>query len=364
MIDIFQPYRIGKLELRNRFVRSATWDATANEDGTVSDDSLAIFRKLARGNIGLIVTGFAYVSASGQAAKGQYGIHNDDMIQGLKKLTDSVHKYGGKVAVQIHHGGINALNSIQPALVVSELPEIEREQRVMTEGEIENLIDDFVKAVLRAREAGFDGVQFHGAHGYLLNQFISPVMNRRIDKWGGSIENRSRFHLEVIRRSLETVGADFPLLIKFGVPGKSGKGLTQEDSLWTAARMCKAGIDAIEVSADSSAMERNGVPRLHKDEPARAFFREQAAQVKRAVDIPVILVGGIRSAAQAGEIVNCGDADMIAMSRPFIKEPLLLKKWQKNAAGDIDCISCNWCFPIRGPKGEQLKCRKDEPKEG
>jgi 2,4-dienoyl-CoA reductase-like NADH-dependent reductase (Old Yellow Enzyme family) len=358
LIDLFQPYRIGKLELSNRFVRSATWDATANSDGTVSDASLALFKKLGSGGIGLIVTGHTFMAPNGQAGFGQYGIHNDKMVLELRQLVAAVHRSGGKIAIQITHAGINAMRAVPNALVVSQMPTVGREQHEMSEDDIEVLLDDFVKAAVRAREAGFDAVQFHGAHGYLLNQFISPVINRRTDRWGGSIENRSRFHVEVIRRSRQAVGHDFPLLIKFGIPGKSGKGLTVEDSLWTAAQMCEAGIDAIEVSADSSAMERNAVPLMKRGEPERVFFRDRAAAVKGIVNVPVILVGGIRSLATASDIVNSGDADLIAMSRPFICEPALLKRWQENSNRTVDCISCNRCFPFGVPEGSVVMCRK------
>lgn len=359
MIDLFRPICIGKLALRNRFVRSATWDATANGDGTVSDASAAIYEKLGQGNIGLVVSGHIFITPSGQAGFGQYGIHNDEMIPGLRRLTEAVHRYGGKIAAQITHAGINAMSSIPQAQVVSEIPEVKREQTVMSETDLETLIDDFVKATLRAVEAGFDAVQFHGAHGYLLNQFISPVMNRRTDKWGGSIENRSRFHTEIIRRARRAAGDGFPLLIKFGMPAKNGKGLSVEDGVWTAVKMCEAGIDAIEVSADNSAMEKNGVPLLRPGEPERAFFRERAAWVKQAVHVPVILVGGIRSPALAKEIVNSGDADMISMSRPFIRDSGVLNKWQENAGNISDCVSCNRCFPLRNPE-IGVSCRKEK----
>ncbi len=356
MTDLFQPIRIGKLELRNRFVRSATWDATANSDGSVSDASVAFYEKLGQGNIGLIVTGHVFVSPPGQAGFGQYGIHNDEMIPGLQELVAAVHRYGGKIAAQITHAGINAMSTLSKAQVVSEMPEVKRGQTVMSDADIEGLLDDFVKAALRVREAGFDAVQFHGAHGYLLNQFISPDTNRRTDIWGGSIENRSRFHTEVIRRTRRAVGQDYPLLIKFGMPAKTGKGLTPEDSVWAATKMCEAGIDAIEVSADGS---RNGVTLMRPGEPERAFFRERSAWVKKAVNVPVILVGGIRSLALASEIVNSGDADMISMSRPFIREPGILKKWQENTGGISDCVSCNRCFPFRDPEAG-VSCRKEK----
>ena len=303
MIDLFQPCLIGKLELGNRFVRSATWDATADSEGGVTDASIVLYEALARGNIGLIVTGFAFVSAVGQAGLGQYGVHNDKMLPGLRRLVKPVHQFGGKIALQIHHGGISAVKTGQAAEVVSRIPAINKPQRVMNEADIELIINDFTMAAVRAREAGFDAVQLHGAHGYLMSQFLSPLTNHRTDSWGGSIENRGRFHIELIRRIRQAVGMDYPLLIKFGVRDESDDGLTLDDGIFTAQRMCEAGIDAIEVSAGSPAAGKRAVPTLKPGELERAFFRERARAVKQAVNVPVILVGGIRSLALASDVV-------------------------------------------------------------
>jgi 2,4-dienoyl-CoA reductase-like NADH-dependent reductase (Old Yellow Enzyme family) len=360
VIDLFQPYRIGKLELGNRFVRSATWDATADGDGAVTDASVVLYEALARGGIGLIITGFAFVSAAGQAGFRQYGAHNDKMLPGLRRLVKPIHQFGGKIALQIHHGGISAVKTGQPALTVSKIPTINKPQHVMNEEDIESIINDFTMAAVRAREAGFDAVQLHGAHGYLMSQFLSPLTNDRTDRWGGSIENRGRFHIELIRRIRQAVGTDFPLLIKFGVRDESDAGLTLDDGVLTAQRMYQVGIDAIEVSAGSPSAGKRPAPTLKPGELERAFFRERSRAVKRAVNVPVILVGGIRSLALANDIVSSGDADLIAMSRPFIREPAFLKRWRENATKVVDCISCNRCFPPRPSDGSVVVCRQEQ----
>ncbi|MBN1368024.1 MAG: NADH:flavin oxidoreductase [Dehalococcoidales bacterium] len=359
MIDLFQPFQIGKLQLANRFVRSATWDGTADEEGAVTEASLAIYEKLGQGGIGLIVSGHVYVDPYGQAGFGQYGIHSDKMEPGLRKMAAAVHRSGGKIAIQIAHCGIQTTRRSPRLMVVSQDPASKREQHEMSDSDIEALINTFAQAAVRAKEAGFDAVQLHGAHGYLLSQFLSPLTNRRNDRWGGNIENRSRFHLEVIRRIRQAVGRDYPLLIKFGVRDESDDGLSIEEGITTAERMCEAGIDAIEISFGYSP-NPSSMTTLKPGEPPRAFFRDRAAAVKQAVKVPVILVAGIRSMAMAKEIVNSGDADMISMSRPFIQEPGLLKRWQNNAGGTSDCISCNRCFPPLKPDGRLVVCRKKE----
>jgi len=340
-INLFEPYRIGNLELRNRFMRSATWDGSADVSGAVTNASVVLYRELGKKGIGLIVSGFAFVSLSGQAVEGQYGLYDDEMTAGLRRLAAAVHEGDSRIALQIHHAGISAAGHIEDAMAVSRVPHITRPHHEMSEEEIEFVINDFVAAAGRAVAAGFDAVQLHGAHGYLMSQFLSPVLNNRTDRWGGTLENRARFHLEVIRRIKKAVGPDYPLLIKYGIRDESVRGLSLADGLEVARRMVEAGIDAIEVSAGIASI-RAAIPTLKPGEPERAVFRERAAALKQAVNIPVALVCGIRSLNMARDIVNSGAADMISMCRPFIREPDLLKRWQQLEQPST-CISCNLC---------------------
>jgi 2,4-dienoyl-CoA reductase-like NADH-dependent reductase (Old Yellow Enzyme family) len=207
---------------------------------------------------------------------------------------------------------------------------------------------------MRGREAGFDAIQLHGAHGYLMSQVASPLYNRRSDQWGGSPENRRRFHLEVIRRTRQAIGDDFPFFIKFGVMDDREGGLTLEEGIETARQMAAAGLDAIEVSAGVG----QPVQRAHEGEPEQTAFRERAAAVKRAVSVPVAVVHGIRKLETARDIVQSGDADMVAMCRPFIREPHLVARWRRGETRQAACISCNRCFPIVG-RGEPLECGEE-----
>lgn len=354
---LFEPCRIGNLEIRNRFVRSATWDATADESGAVTDTSVGIYKRLGEGGIGLIVSGYAFVSPHGQAVHGQYGVHNNDMIPGLSRLAQAVHEGGGKIALQIVHAGINSAYLPQKGttvLAVSEMPGVKRPHRQMTDEDIEGIIDDFAEAAVRGREAGFDAIQLHGAHGYLMSQFISPLYNRRTDRWGGSPENRCRFHTEVVSRVRQEIGSDFPLFIKFGVMDDREGGLTLEEGVEAAQNMVAAGIDAIEVSAGvGQAAYRTGENGL-----VIPPFRERASAVKRAVNVPVILVAGIRSLETARDIVESGDADMVSMCRPFIREPYLVARWQRGETAPATCITCNRCMAIVR-RGEPLECGED-----
>jgi 2,4-dienoyl-CoA reductase-like NADH-dependent reductase (Old Yellow Enzyme family) len=357
---LFTPIKIGKLEIRNRFMRSATWDAMADSSGLVSERSAALYHELNTGGIGLIVTGFAYVSSPlGQAGIGQYGIYNDTMIPGWKPIIKEAHDNGSKIAMQIVHAGINSgyLEKKDVSLdAVSVIPKLAaRPHHEMTDEEIESIIADFVAAGVRAREAGFDAVQLHGAHGYLFSQFASTLFNHRTDKWGGIPENRRRFHLEVISRLRKALGPDYPILIKFGVQDDREGGLTLAEGLETCHQMVKAGLNGIEVSAGIG----SAIARLREGEVSKIVFRERAAAVKKAVKVPVAVVNGVRNITVAEDIIDSGDADMISMSRPFIREPHLLLRWQKGETSQAKCISCGKCMPI-AIKNESLECGEEK----
>jgi 2,4-dienoyl-CoA reductase-like NADH-dependent reductase (Old Yellow Enzyme family) len=258
--------------------------------------------------------------------------------------------------MQIVHGGAvsNYLPEKGVALqAVSSLPELSDEHRQMSEEDIEGVISDFVAAGIRVREAGFDAVQLHGAHGFLMSQFVSPLYNRREDRWGGNTENRRRFKLEVIRRLRRILGADYPLLIKFGVMDDKDEGLTLNEGVQIAREMEKAGINGIEVSGGIGTSDE--VRKLKGLEPA---FRERAAAVKRMVGVPVALVSGIRKLETAIDIIESGDADIVSMSRPFIREPQLVWRWEKGNRKAAKCISCNKCRPII-LRGEMMECGEE-----
>lgn len=355
-MKLLEPYLLGKLEMANRIVRSATWDGTADASGAPTDYSVALYRELARGGVGLIITGYAFVSANGQAMHGQYGIHNDDMVPGLRRLVQAVHAEGGKICLQMAHAGVGADYLIKKglsALAVSHIPKFSRAHRAMTGEEIETIIADFAAAAVRAREAGFDAVQFHGAHGYLLSQFLSPLFNLREDQWGGSLANRRRFHLEAVRRTRRALGDDFPVMVKFGAQDDRKGGLTLEEGMETAREMVAAGIDAVEISTGVGA----SMLVLKEGEPERAFFRDRAAAARRQLTVPVIAVGGIRSLEMAGSIIDSGDADLVAMCRPFIREPGLVARWQRGDRSPARCISCNKCFQV-AQNGAVLECQR------
>lgn len=354
----FDPITIEGINIRNRFVRSATWDSTATDDGEVTDASVKIIENVARGGVGLIVTGYAYVSDHGKAAIRQLGISHGRHIEGMRRLVKAAHEYGAKIAVQIVHAGINLVllgHKDRIALAPSKTEAYRSLHRAMTSAEVDEIVRDFGAAAERAAEAGFDAVQLHGAHGYLMSQFLSPLTNRRTDKWGGSPERRRRFHVEVMRSVRRAVGEDYPVWIKIGLQDDADNGLQLSEGLAALRTLSAEGLSAVEISVGLGAR----AARVHRPEDdERPYFREDSAQAKSAVDIPVMLVGGIRSLAMAEDILRRGDADMISMCRPLIREPGLIARWQRGDTAPAKCISCNKCFGF-GVRGEALECGEE-----
>ena len=366
MPEPFSPLKIGKLEIKNRFMRSATWDGTADEQGRVTDASVQVFRDLARGGVGLIVTGHAFVSRHGQAGKGQLGIYSDDMIPGLRRLSETVHAFGGKIALQMSHSGLNTrFHAARGAEALA--PSVKEghpaPHRALTDSEIEGIIANFGSAVVRAREAGIDAIQLHGAHGFLMSQFLSPLFNRRTDKWGGTAENRRHFHTEVVKEVRRRVGRDYPVLIKFGVMDDQEGGATLEEGIETARDMVAAGLDGIEVSGGFGRSRQQAEAANKSGDAVEPFFRERTVAVKKAVRVPTMEVGGIRTLAMARAILASGEADMVSLSRPLIREPGLIARWEREDQSAARCISCSRCFWTIEHESS-LGCYQDRHPEG
>jgi 2,4-dienoyl-CoA reductase-like NADH-dependent reductase (Old Yellow Enzyme family) len=305
---LFQPIAIDGVEIRNRFLRSATWDRTGTDNGDVTDASVRIIEELARGGVGLIVTGYAYVSEQGKAAVRQLGISHDRHVKGLSRLARTAHDHGARIAVQIAHGGVNLGllgRTGRMALAPSRIDGHPQPHREATSDEIHDIVRDFAAAAARGREAGFDAVQLHGAHGYLLSQFLSPRTNHRTDEWGGSPERRRRFLLEVMRSVRLAVGEGYPVWMKMGLRDYTDDGLELDEGLEALRALIAEGLSAVEVSSGFGARSARTARPGDEEDP---YFRAESAAAKRAVDIPVMLVGGIRSLGMAEDILNSGNA--------------------------------------------------------
>ena len=363
MNRLFEGSSINHMTLPNRFVRSATWEGMATDDGAVTPKLIATMAALATGGVGLIISSHAYISPEGQAGPWQLGIYKDELMQGLEAMTAAVHAAGGKIVAQLAHAGQAAAASLSglTPLVVSDFAGLMKSPRQeMTAPDMRHIVKAFTDAARRAKASGFDGVQLHAAHGYLLNQFLSPAFNRRQDEYGGNVENRSRILLEVLRAVRETVGHNFPILAKINSQDFIENGLTLADSVKVATLLAAAGIDAIELSGGMVGSEkfmpsRTGI----NSEETEAYFREAARILKKQISVPLILVGGLRSLEVAEGLMEEGAADYISMCRPFIREPALINRWKAGDRRKSTCLSDNQCF-IPGRKGKGIYCVVEE----
>jgi 2,4-dienoyl-CoA reductase-like NADH-dependent reductase (Old Yellow Enzyme family) len=315
------------------------------------------YEALAQGGVGLIVTGHAYVTWNGKASTTMFGVHEDDLIPDMKRLVDTVHNYDSKIVIQINHAGRQTASStigetpVAPSAVY--YPGADETSRAFTGDEIEEMIDAYGAAAGRAMSAGFDGIQIHGAHGYLISQFISPYTNKREDQWGGSAENRMRFLLEVYRRVRKEVGDNYPVMIKLNSADYLEGGLTIDASSQIARTLSQEGIDAIEISGGMSESGNWIIKPGIKEEEDEAYFLDNARRFREAIDVPLMLVGGLRTPALMERLLEDSEADMVSLCRPFIRESDLINRWKQGDRKKADCISCNGCQKYRD---EPVRC--------
>lgn len=349
MAQLFEQGSMGPLTLKNRLIRSATWEGMCEQNGRPTQKLMDYYCDLARGGIGLIISGYTYVRRDGKQLPGKMGIYTDDFAPEFRRLTQAVHELNGKIAIQlVHAGGQTDSKSagqrpVAPfAIQAGGFPEPPRALSIL---EIEDITDAFARAAQRAKAWGFDAVQIHGAHGYLVSQFLSPVTNHRTDAYGGSLENRSRFLFDIYEKIRTRVGKNFPVLIKFNGEDHVDKGWTKEDAVRVAKQLSDVGIDAVEVSSGTAASGKNGPVRTKINSPEKEAYNLALAQaIKKEVACPVICVGGFRSLGIAQKAVAEDGMDFIALSRPLIREPDLAKKWMTHETAASGCISCNRCF--------------------
>jgi 2,4-dienoyl-CoA reductase-like NADH-dependent reductase (Old Yellow Enzyme family) len=345
----FEAITINGMNLKNRFVRSATWEGLAGEDGGVTAQLCELMAQLARNEVGLIISGYAIVTANGQSSSRQLAAHEDRFLPGLRDMAQAVHAAGGTIALQLVHAGKYATPGLTGEVPMGPCAEEVDGQptcRAMNSEDIQSVTAAFSAAALRAKLAGYDAIQLHAAHGFLLSQFLSPAFNRRSDEYGGTLVNRARFLLEVVGSVRDAVGPGFPILIKLNSEDFLPEGMTRNEAIKVACLLKGASADAIEISGGTIASQEFVPPRpgILKSPEAEGYYREAARLLRQQVDIPVMLVGGIRSLEVAEELLGSGVTDLIALSRPLICEPGLLKRWHEGDRRPSRCLSCNACF--------------------
>lgn len=350
MKTLFDTTLLSGIPLRNRFVRSATWEKLSDDNGHITDRQIAIYEELAINKVGLIITGNANIIASDIPSPQMMGMYDDSFIKEYSNLTYLVHKHGSAIVMQLVYGGSNTdyNASSRTFLGPSAVENIATKTmpKEMSKVEILDVIQAFAAAAYRAELAGFDGIQLHIAHGYLLSQFLCPYYNRRTDEYGGSIENRSRIIIETILAIRQVVSKDFALMAKINCDDFMDNGLTAEDSLTLCKLLTENGLHAIEVSGGSGSSRpnhgaaRKGITKKKKE----SYFKDYAAKIAEQINIPIMLVGGNRSLENMTKILNTTKISYFSLSRPLLREPNLIARWE---SGDIEkskCVSCNKCF--------------------
>ncbi|MBD3171864.1 NADH:flavin oxidoreductase [Candidatus Bathyarchaeota archaeon] len=339
MSTLFEPYQIRDLLVRNRFMRSATTSAYADEDGIINNTIIKHYERMSKGETGLIVKGHLYVLDKGKAHPGMAGISHDKHIPMLKKLTETVHKHGGHIVAQLNHAGVvHQPDRAGP----SKYNEADWTARKMTEDEIQSIIRGFGDAAERALQAEFDGVQIHGAHGYLISQFLSRRVNKREDKWGGSLEKRMRLLHEVYNEVRGRLGNN-PVLIKMNSDDFSPEGFTVEDAVKVAKTLSEKGIDLIEVSGGGRGSKEELRERAKHSDYPELDFAGHGFKIREAIKpTPMALVSGFKTLETMKKAVADGLTDMVSMSRPFIREPALVKSLKKGQK-ETTCIRCDAC---------------------
>jgi len=373
-VSPFDPFTLKGVSLKNRFVMAAAATAySADEQGIITDEEIARIGRIARGGIGLFINGAVTTYPLAQTRPRSCRITTDAGIPMFQKLTAAVHALDTKIACQLCNSGIWAAGFQETqgkeAVGASRVsdgayagrPDFPTNFHAATEDEIAGIVRGFATGAARAKAAGFDAVEIHAAHDSLLSQFLSPLANRRTDRWGGSIANRVRLHADVIRAVRDAVGPDFLLIVKLGVQDSVPGGLSLADGV-TAATICKdAGADMLEISvglAGADVMKESVLLGPITKIEQEAFTREACRAVKAATGIPTILTGGLRSLDLIGEILAAGETDLVGLCRPFIREPALINRWKAGDRKKAACISCNKC--LTHPKGRELACVIDD----
>ena len=367
MNRLFESGTIGSMTLKNRMVRSATWEGMCDPEGRPTKKLIQYYDNLAKGGIGLIISGYTYVSLEGKQSPGKMGLYSDDFKSEFKEMSRVVHDAGCKIAMQLVHAGGQANEKVSGSIPVApsdiRVAQYSEKPLQLTESQIHDIVEAFGKAALRAKEYGFDAVQIHGAHGYLVNQFLSPLTNQRRDQYGGSIENRCRFLMEVYDEIRQMVGKDFTVFIKLNAADYVDQGLELEDALFAAKMLSQKGIDAIEVSSGTGASKKKSPIRIKIDQPEKeAYNLNVSLAVKNVVSCPVISVGGFRSYEVSSQTLEKYGLDFISFSRPLIREPDLPLRWQKGDLESAACISCNACFKPAYFKGGVYCVAKEKEK--
>lgn len=359
MKSLFESAVVGGLSLRSRTIRSATFESPFEENEYFAMNLLPSYEELARNGVGAIITGMVGSDESSRALPSMVKAYGDTFIPEMKLLAARIHGLGSKLIVQISHCGQKAkqidgggfpLGPSDKELTPG------KTAKSMNHEEIQAAIAGFAMAAARCKEAGVDAVQIHGAHGYLLSEFLSPHFNKRTDEYGGDIRGRAKIVLEVYDAVRTAVGREYPVWIKINSKDLTEESITPDEFLWVCKELDKRGIDAIEVSGGASVDAKSSSMQVVRREAEEGCFAQEAVQLSEAISASVVSVCGFRTPAVIEEWLNKGKVAAISFCRPLISEPGLISRWAGGDRSKARCISCNKCFnPLEG-----IKCRAFE----
>jgi 2,4-dienoyl-CoA reductase-like NADH-dependent reductase (Old Yellow Enzyme family) len=375
MNKVFEPFQLAGITFPNRIIRSATYEGMSEIDGTPTEQLEKKYTALAQGGVGGVITGFIGVNEQGRSGTHMSLLNSNETIKAYKKITQKMHELGTPIIAQINHcgGQTKEADTKMPVIAPSKISDYKAKE--MTKAEISEVIEAFVQGIKNAKEAGFDGVQLHIAHGYLLSEFVSPRMNRRTDEWGGNTENRFRIVKIIFEKARKEVG-NYPIIAKINGFETLKNGMSISESVKIAKLLEQVGCNGIEVSngtikAGLTTMRGNvpwemivaqndrlnKMPRFVKNiigtvaektfpqpQPKSLYNLDAATAIKNAVNIPVIVVGGITNINEIENIINQNKSDLVSMCRPFILEPDLVNKFKTGKQTQSKCIQCNFCI--------------------
>jgi len=366
--ELFKPSQIGSMGLANRVIMAPMYTQIADEGGFVSDLLCAYYEERARGGMGLIIVENTAVARGGESGTREPAVFDDTYLDGMSRLAGVIHRHGVKAAVQLHHAGRQRPAHMGTPVAPSPIPckFIRSQPREMTTEEADAIIESYVEGALRVKHAGFDAVEFHGAHGYLICQFLSAYTNKRTDKYGGSLENRMRFALDIVRQTRQKVGSDFPILFRISAKEFVPDGLDLPETKIIARALQDAGADCIDVSAGNY---ETGQWTCQPGWMPRGCLVPFAEEIKKSISVPVITAGRIVDPRFASQILKESKADFIALGRPFLADPQILIKAKEGRYGDIRmCMACCHCMdtlmqvrPIRCAINAELGHEADKP---
>lgn len=328
MALILKALEKGKLRLENRLIFPPMATSKSDKNGYISQEILDYYDEKSRGGyIGLIIIEHSFITQQGKASDGQLSVASDSTVEGLRKLAEVIHQNGSKTVMQINHAGsaarmeVTGLEPVGPSAI--ENPRLKSIPKELSKEEIHQIVHEFKEAALRVKKAGFDGVEIHSAHGYLLNQFFSPLGNKRTDEYGGDVNGRIKIHLEVIKAVRQAVGEDFSILLRLGASDYTQGGTTIEDSIIAAVELEKAGVDMLDISGGFCGY-------LADEVDQQGYFSVLTQPLMEVVSIPVILTGGITDISAAEELLVQKKADLIGVGRAIYKDSSWAKKAMKS----------------------------------